>query len=265
MPPLLERLPWLRRIDSRILLVFLVLIPALVAFGKLASEVMEGDTLAFDRWLLIHLRTPGDLAVPIGPGWLHEAMIDFTALGGGPVLTLITALAAGYLLARRKAAMALYLALAVSAGGVLNTLLKYGFVRERPDVVPHLVEVSSASFPSGHSMNSAMVYLTLAALLARAERSWRVRIFLMTGAIVVTLLVGFSRSYLGVHWPTDVMAGWTVGAAWATICSLVALQLQRRRTIEGPEHVTGESEDEEAVEQGLAEVSGGRTGGGSLH
>lgn len=243
---LIERLPWLRRIDSRILLVFLVLIPALVAFGKLASEMMEGDTLAFDRWLLVHLRTPGDPAVPIGPGWLHEAMVDFTALGGGAVLTLVTMLAAGYLLARRKRAMALYLSLAIGAGAILNMLLKYGFVRERPDVVPHLVEVSSASFPSGHSMNSAMVYLTLAALLARAERSWRVRIFLMAAAILVTLLVGFSRSYLGVHWPTDVMAGWTVGAAWATLCSLGALQLQRRRKIEGPRPVV-EGEEPEAA------------------
>lgn len=234
MASMLERLPWLKRIDSRILLVFVVLVPAVFAFGKLASEMIEGDTLAFDRWLLVNLRTPGDPSVPIGPGWLHEAMVDFTALGGGAVLTLITLLAAGYLLARRRAATALFLTVAIAAGGILNTLLKHGFVRERPDVVPHLVEVSSASFPSGHAMNSAMVYLTLAALLARAERSWHVRVFLMAGAILVTLLVGFSRAYLGVHWPSDVMAGWSVGAAWACLASLVALQFQRARAIEGP-------------------------------
>ena len=244
MASLIERMPWLRRIDSRILLVFLVLVPALLAFGKLASEMVEGDTLAFDRWLLVHLRTAADPGVPIGPGWLREAMVDFTALGGGAVLTLITLLAAGYLLARRKAAMALFLSIAIAGGAILNTLLKYGFVRERPDVVPHLVEVSSASFPSGHAMNSAMVYLTLAALLARAERSWRVRLFLMAGAIVVTLLVGFSRAYLGVHWPTDVMAGWSVGAAWACLASLVALQLQRARTLEGSEPATDAATDE---------------------
>lgn len=243
MSSMTERWPWLRRIDSRILLVFLVLVPALLVFGKLASEMMEGDTLAFDRWLLVHLRTPADPKVPIGPGWLHEAMVDFTALGGGAVLTLITLLAAGYLLARRKAAMALFLAVAIAAGGILNTLLKHGFVRERPDVVPHLVEVSSASFPSGHAMNSAMVYLTLAALLARAERSWHVRMFLMAGAILVTLLVGFSRAYLGVHWPTDVMAGWSVGAAWACLASLVALRFQRARAIEGPEPANDADEE----------------------
>jgi undecaprenyl-diphosphatase len=229
-----DRMPWLR-VDSRILLVFLVLVPSLLLFGKIASEMIEGDTLAFDRWLLVHLRTAADPGLPVGPRWLHRAMADITALGGGAVLTLITLLAVGYLLVRRKAALALYVGLATGVGGLLNSLLKYGFVRDRPDIVPHLVEVSSASFPSGHAMNSATVYLTLAALLARAERNWRVRIFLLSAAVLVTILVGFSRAYLGVHWPTDIMAGWSVGAAWAAACSLVALRLQRTRVIEGSE------------------------------
>ena len=232
MNPFRRPLPWIHRIDSRMLLIFLVLAPALVAFIMIASEMVEGDTLAFDRWLLQLLREPGDPRMPIGPHWLREAMVDFTALGGGAVLTLVTVLAAGYLLATRKAALALFLAAAISLGAILNSLLKFGFVRERPDVVPHLVEVSSASFPSGHAMNSAMVYLTLAALLVSAERSWRVRIFLMAAAILLTLLVGFSRSYLGVHWPTDVLAGWSVGAAWAVVSSLIARSLQQRRAIE---------------------------------
>jgi len=226
---------WLRRTDSRMLLIFLVLAPSLVAFAIVSSQVVEGDTLAADRWLLQLLRSSADPHSPIGPAWLREAMVDFTALGGGAVLTLVTLLSAGYLLARRKAALALFLALAIGAGAVLNTLLKFGFVRERPDVVPHLVEVSSASFPSGHAMNSAMVYLTLAALLVSAERSWRVRIFLMSGAMLLTLLVGFSRTYLGVHWPTDVLAGWSVGAAWAVICALIARRLQQQKAIEGAE------------------------------
>jgi undecaprenyl-diphosphatase len=217
------------------LLLLLVLAPTLALFLKLASEVSEGDTLAIDRWLLQHLRSGADLSVPIGPVWLQQAMIDFTALGGGPVLTLFTLLAAGYLLARRKAALALFLCCAIGLGALLNTLLKFGFVRERPDVVPHLVEVTSASFPSGHAMNSAMVYLTLAALLVSAEKSWRVRIFLMLGAIVLTVLVGFSRAYLGVHWPSDVLAGWSIGAAWAVLCALIAKHLQRRRSLEGAE------------------------------
>jgi len=232
------RLPsWISRIDTRMLLVFLILAPSLVVFGHIASEVMEGETVALDRWILLHLREATDPSVPIGPEWLREAMVDFTALGGGPVLTMVTIFAAGYLVAQRKVALAVFLASSIAAGAIVNALLKFGFVRERPDAVPHLVEVSSASFPSGHAMNSAMVYLTLAALLVSAERSWRVRIFLMAAAILLTLIVGFSRMYLGVHWPTDVFAGWSVGAAWAVACALVAQILQKRRAIEGAETV----------------------------
>ncbi|HEX8365674.1 MAG TPA: phosphatase PAP2 family protein [Allosphingosinicella sp.] len=114
--------------------------------------------------------------------------------------------------------------------------LKALFMRPRPDVVAHLVDVTSTSFPSGHATNSAVVYLTLGALLARTQTSRRVRAYLMAVAIALTLTltVGFSRVYLGVHWPTDVVAGWCVGAAWATSCGLLARFLQRRRTLEQP-------------------------------
>lgn len=220
---------WIARTDSKFLLVFLVIALGLLAFMKISSEVAEGETMAFDRMLLQELRSTGDPGVPAGPAWLHRAMVDFTALGGGPVLTLITALAAGYLLARRKARLALALTALIAAGGLLNSLLKYSFVRPRPNIVPHLVDVSSASFPSAHAMNSAMVYLTLGVLLASAEPTWRVRMFLMSAAILLTLVVGISRVYLGVHWPTDVLAGWSVGASWALLSSLIARWLGRRR------------------------------------
>ena len=90
-----------------------------------------------------------------------------------------------------------------------------------------------ASFPSGHAMNSAFVYLTLATLLARAQQGRLVRIYLLSVAITLTLLVGISRVYLGVHWPTDVLAGWSAGAIWAAICSLIEKRLLQQRRIEG--------------------------------
>ena len=235
----IHRLPWIARIDSKLLLVFLIIAPTLLAFLKISSEVAEGDTMAFDRLLLQELRSAADPGVPAGPAWLHKAMVDFTALGGGPVLTLITVLAAGYLLARRKAWLALALTALTAAGGLLNSVLKYSFVRPRPDIVPHLVDVSSASFPSAHALNSAMVYLTLGVLLASAEPSWRVRIFLMSAAILLTLVVGISRVYLGVHWPTDVLAGWSVGALWALLSSFIARWLARRRANTSDVSVTG--------------------------
>ena len=220
------------QVESHILFLFLVVAGGLFAFIKLASEVAEGDTLAADRWLLLALRTPSDPSIPIGPSWLREAMVDVTALGGVSVLALLTLISAGYLIAARKPATAGFLVVAISSGAIASTLLKMGFARSRPDFIGQLVEVHTASFPSGHAMNSAVTYLTLGALLARAEDDRSVRIYLVAAAIFLTLVVGFSRVYLGVHWPSDVIGGWCVGSAWAVLCSLIARTLGRRRLID---------------------------------
>jgi len=222
------------RQDSRILVGFLGLAGAMFVLIKLASEVAEGDTFAFDKAVLRGLRTTQDAAVPIGPAWLKSAMIDFTALGGAPVLSLITILAVGYLLAVRKLSTAIFVTLSVTCGALLSALIKSLFVRPRPEIVSHLVEVNSASFPSGHAMNSAIVYLTIAVLLARSQAKRRVQIYLIVAAMLLVLIVGSTRVFLGVHWPSDVMAGWTVGALWAAICSLAAKTLQKEKRIEAP-------------------------------
>jgi undecaprenyl-diphosphatase len=222
----------IRNLDRSVLIAFLVLAVLLTGVGNLASEVVEGDTLAFDRWLIAGLRDPADPGSPLGPAWLTKTMVDLTALGGGPFLTLLTLAAAGFLVAARKWGMALFVVLAIAGGGLAGNLLKWVFVRARPDLVPHLVSVDSASFPSAHAMNSAVTFLTLGVLLSRTQTKRRLKAYLMGTAIVLTLIVGFSRVYLGVHWPTDVVAGWAVGAAWAILCSLVAARLQRRHAIE---------------------------------
>ena len=226
------------RPDSRILVTFLAVAIGLFGFGKLASEVAEGDTFAMDKAIVTGLRTIADPAVPIGPHWLERWMVDFTALGGAPVLTLITFIVAGLLIALRKFKMAGFVALAVSGGAILSVAIKAVFDRARPEIVPHLVEVNSPSFPSGHAMNSAIVYLTLAVLLARSQESRRVQVFLIGMAIALTLLIGTTRAYLGVHWPTDVLAGWSVGAVWAALCSLAAKRLQRDHAIEQPDETS---------------------------
>jgi undecaprenyl-diphosphatase len=222
------------RIESRIIVVFLILAAATFLFLSLGSEVIEGETFAFDPWLLGELRSTSDPSLPIGPIWLRSLMIDLTALGGVSVLTIITAVATGYLLAVRKHATAGFLVAAIAGGAVVSTLLKAIYARPRPELVAHLVEVHSASFPSGHAMNSAITYLTMGVLLARAEEDRRVRIYLLSVAIGLTLSIGFSRVYLGVHWPSDVVAGWCVGGAWAILCSLAARRLQRGHRIEPP-------------------------------
>jgi undecaprenyl-diphosphatase len=216
------------------LLSFLALSLGAWAFFALAGKVREGDTAGFDRAILLGLRNPQNLSDPIGPSWLEEAARDITGLGGHTVLALVTLTVIAYLLLTQRRAAALFVLVAVGGGMLLSALLKLGFERPRPDLVPHGTRVYTASFPSGHSMLSAATYLTLGALLARVERYWRVRIFLVGTAVALTLIIGISRVYLGVHWPSDVLAGWCGGAAWASLCWFVALQLQRKGQVEAP-------------------------------
>jgi undecaprenyl-diphosphatase len=203
------------------------------AFVKLAGEVIEGDTTRLDRTLMLVLRNPADPSDPIGPRWFEEAARDVTGLGGHTVLSLVTLAAVAYLLLARKRHAAVLVVAAVGGGMLISTLLKLGFDRPRPDLVPHGMRVYTASFPSGHAMLSAVTYLTLGALLARVQPRRRIKAFLLGLAILLTVLIGMSRVYLGVHWPSDVLAGWCGGAAWASLCWFVALQLQRRGEVEG--------------------------------
>ncbi len=218
---------WARSEFTALSLVFL-LCGALFTFFSIADEVMEGETHALDEALLLALRTPGDPADPIGPSWLESAVKDITALGSFAVLTIVTLAVIGYLLFTGKRRTALLVAVSIVGGAIMSTLLKNVFARPRPDLVAHLTDIHTLSFPSGHAMLSAVTYLTLGALLARIETDPRTKTYLLSVAVVVTLLVGLSRIYLGVHYPTDVLAGWCAGAAWAILCWLVALALQRR-------------------------------------
>jgi undecaprenyl-diphosphatase len=197
--------------------------------------VAEGDTKGLDERLLLALRRPGDLAQPIGPAWLPETMRDITAFGSVFGIVYVTACVVLYLVMTARRNAALFVVVAVGGGEVLSTVLKMFYRRPRPDLVPHGMETFTASFPSGHAMLSAIAYLTLAILLARISRGRRVKAFVLTLGVVTTLLVGISRIYLGVHWPSDVLAGWCVGAAWASLCWFVALQLQRQHVVEAPD------------------------------
>jgi undecaprenyl-diphosphatase len=212
-----------------------LLLIAGTGFGimKLASEIGEGGTHAFDTAILLAFRNPADHADPIGPWWLEVMMRDFTSLGGTAVLTLMTIGVLGYLLIERKYKVALFVLIAIGGGTLLSTLLKLGFDRPRPDLVAHAVDVRTASFPSGHALMSAVTYLTLGALLARLHPKRRIKFYILGVALTLTVLIGVSRVYLGVHWPTDVLAGWCIGASWALACWLVAYWLQRHGDIEG--------------------------------
>lgn len=205
---------------------------ALFVFVKTADVVIEGNSHRLDEMLLRLLRNPSDLADPMGPRWVEVMLKDLTTLGGTTVLTLITILAAGYLLVDRKPGAAVLILASVGGGTILSSLLKNAFARPRPELVAHLVDVQTSSFPSGHAMLSAVTFLTIGALLAKVQPLVRTRIYLISVAILLTFLVGASRVYLGVHYPTDVLAGWSAGAAWAAGCWLVARWLQGQGRIE---------------------------------
>jgi undecaprenyl-diphosphatase len=193
------------------------LVTAIIAYGlfELTGEVLEGETRAFDESVLLMLRDTTDLGMPVGPAWLTKVMTDLTALGGVTVLTLIVTLVVVYLTLRRKFRTALFVAASILGGWGLSSVLKLGIARPRPEVVQHLVEVTDMSFPSGHAMLSAITYLTLGAMLSRIEERPSLRLFFPLVAVVLTLIIGLSRIYLGVHYPTDVLGGWAAGTVWA--------------------------------------------------
>lgn len=194
-------------------------------FQWLAGEVLEGETTGLDETVLLALRRPDDLARPIGSAWFSHAATDITSLGGITVLTLVTFLTVGYLLSTRRTRMALFVFGAVAGGWLLSTTLKLVVARHRPDIVPHLVDINDFGFPSGHAMLSAVTYLTLGGLLARGQATRAARIFTLTAAVFLTLVIGSSRVVLGVHYPTDVLGGWCAGATWGVACWYLAHRL----------------------------------------
>ncbi|HYE47894.1 MAG TPA: phosphatase PAP2 family protein [Caulobacter sp.] len=198
----------------------LVLAVGVLSFMEIADDVAEGDTRGVDRWILLMLRDPDNPAVPLGGRWVREAVGDITALGGWTVLTLFVLLLVGLFASLRRWREAALLLVAAMGGTALGQALKGIFGRERPDEAWRLVEAANASFPSGHAMMSAVVYLTLGALVARFANRRRVKWFAIGVGVLLTAMVGVSRIYLGVHWPSDVLAGWCVGAAWAMACWL---------------------------------------------
>lgn len=227
-----RRLPrWLSprdRTELGILVGALILIGLVMSFTALAGEVLEGDTQELDERMLAGLRSDADPSVPVGPAWLHGAALDITALGSATVLGLTVFAICGFLALQGLHRYAVFVFVASVGGWILNDLLKLAFARPRPDIVPHLREVMTMSFPSGHALTSAVVYLTLGALLMRVASRPLTRLYCIGTAMLVTALVGASRVYLGVHYPSDVLAGWLIGLSWALLCWLVERWLDHR-------------------------------------
>lgn len=204
----------------------------LLVFIEIAEEVRQEDAHSYDQKILLAMREANDPAEPIGPEWMEETGRDITALGGFTILTGLTAASMGLMFMVGRPRLAILTFVAITSGMMMSHGLKSFFDRPRPDLVPHGVLVTSASFPSGHAMMSAVVYLTLGVLLARTQPLLRLRLYIIALSVMVTLMVGVSRVYLGVHWPTDVLAGWAVGGIWALTFGLIALKVSPRRSID---------------------------------
>jgi undecaprenyl-diphosphatase len=212
----------------RLLGLLLALVGCCLGFVLLADEVSEQETQSFDEAVVRAMRRADNPEVPIGPLWLRNAARDVTALGGGTVLTLVTLAVCGFLLLVRRFRSMVLVLIATVGGAVLNFVLKEAFARPRPSVVPHLTEVSSESFPSGHAMLSAIVYLTLGALLAQLTERRRLKLYVLGVALLLTFLVGLTRVFLGVHYLTDVFGGWMAGLAWALLTAMLVRGVKRR-------------------------------------
>lgn len=224
------RSTWLRRSELGLVALFAAVGALIVAFLVLGSEVAEGETMAFDRAILLALRhTPDD---PLGPPAVESAVMHLSALGSGAVAGLVALIAVAYLALAGRRRYALLVAASAVGTELWMTLLKRAYERPRPTVVTHLDPPGGLSFPSGHSMIAVALYLTLAVLIARALPHRRLRVFTVAVGATLALVIGASRVYLGVHYPTDVLAGWTIGLAWALTCGLVARWLGGRGRVE---------------------------------
>jgi undecaprenyl-diphosphatase len=201
-------------------------------FIEVADAVFEGETQSFDRWMLTALRDPLVPTDPWGPRWMEEMARDATALGGLGWITFSTIVIAGYLVMDGKSRMGAFLIGAVTSGAAISFLMKQLFARPRPDLVPYLSHVNTSSFPSGHSLIAAVVYLTLGSIVASVTLKRSLKIYVMAVAVLLTTAVGLTRIYLGVHYPTDVLAGWLAGLVWALVCWLVARWLQIHGQVE---------------------------------
>lgn len=221
------------RMGHNLLLILsgLFILGLVYAFLELADDVGDGETHRVDMAILLALREEGNPRDAIGPEWLESGVRDITALGSAPLLFLFTLAACGFLAFRRQFHGLAVLLVSMAGGWGATISLKGVFARPRPDLV-EIPSYVSHSFPSGHSMMSAVVYLTLGFIVTRFIKPFWFKAYILVLAVGLTFLVGLSRIFLGVHYPSDVVAGWMAGLAWAGFCLLVAEWLQRRGRVE---------------------------------
>jgi undecaprenyl-diphosphatase len=221
---------WKKRSVSevRFLIAALGICLAVWLFAEVADEVEDDEHLHVEERIMLAFRDSANPEEPAGPPWLKQMAIDISALGGATVIIMMSMLVCGHMMIRGRWRRVIILGFTIAGGHLLSHTLKTVYGRERPDIVPHLAHVDSASFPSGHSLSSSVIYLTMGALLAQAAPRRREKIYLISIAFGLTFVIGLSRVFLGVHYPSDVLAGWSAGTAWALVCWLIANHFRGR-------------------------------------
>ena len=219
---------WIASHEQAVLAGWLVIVAVVWGFFELAGMVTQGSTQAFDERVVRALRCADDLARPIGPEGLTQIARDITALGSYSALIVVVLISVLFLAAARQRVALRTLFGATISGYAMLLLLKQWFHRPRPEIVPHLADFHSSSFPSGHAMMSAVIYVTLAFQLLRVIEPRQIRCAILITAVLLTTLVGVSRVFLGVHYPTDVLAGWTGGLVWASLWLVLARRWQQK-------------------------------------
>ncbi len=226
--PFVRRVWRIARAEISALSALFIVAGGIMVFVELADDMTEADARVFDQAVLVAVR-PGGSADGWGPPWLETAALDLTALGGIAVLGLFAAIVVLFLVLQRKHLSALLLVLGLAGGVALSEGLKLVFQRDRPPEAWRAVETVNASFPSGHALLSAVFYLSIGVMLTRAFPRRRFKAYVLGVALLLTLIVGLTRVYLAAHWASDVLAGWSIGAAWAMALWLVAYAVQRRQ------------------------------------
>lgn len=200
---------------------YIYLFSSIIAFIIIAFLVADGKTNNFDDRILLGLRSPLNRGVPVGPSWLMDNFRDVTALGSTVVVIIISVITSAYLIIEKKYLLARLFLFSVIGGGVSDLILKEIFARPRPVVVSHFIEVTTWSFPSGHAVMSVVVYFTLAYISTQGLKNKALKNYINNAALIIAIIIGFSRVYLGVHNPTDVFAGWALGIALVSVSEII--------------------------------------------
>lgn len=210
-----------RAVEPVLIACWIALAFLLWLFYAMTGWIAAGSIAAIDEKILLAFRLPGNNATPIGPAWLPETVRDISALGSVSVLWLAVFFSTVLLFLSGHRKKSVYVFLTAVAATALSNILKFIYTRPRPDIVPPAAETFTTSFPSAHAMMSAAVYLTIGLVFSRLHQAKAVKTFIMLFAAGLTLMIGLTRVYMGVHWPSDVIAGWLCGGIFLLSCHLL--------------------------------------------